>query len=195
MDELSPRREIKQGRRAGNVFQSLSTSILSEPSTTTVTQSQNVNSSSPKPARRQSGWSDSVDKKKGKNVCDDDEADDRLKSDSKVLSDTNIDDIPVIPDLEEIQKDGTTQQVSAPPSVQVTRVATYKELDHDFEKHAGLLTLDKDIDLKLLGCVLSSEADVFEEDKVWEWDRVFAEVSSELRNDWESIKVINDKSD
>jgi len=26
-------------------------------------------------------------------------------------------------------------------SVLVTRIATYKELDHDFEKHSGLLTL------------------------------------------------------
>ena len=26
-------------------------------------------------------------------------------------------------------------------SIQVTRVATYKELDHDFEKHTGILTL------------------------------------------------------
>jgi len=140
--------------------------------------------------RRQGGWADDAkDKRKGKNVKAK-EDDERLRQDTTVLLDNDIDDIPVIPDLDEFQEDDLQQQVAAPPSIQVTRVATYKELDHDFEKHSGLLTLDGDIDLKLLAQVLSPESELIEEDKVWEWDRIFTEVSSELRTEWENAKNI-----
>ena len=47
-------------------------------------------------------------------------------------------------------------------SVVVNRVATYRELDNDLLKHAQFLTLDNEIDLKLLARGLSSEADVHE---------------------------------
>ena len=47
-------------------------------------------------------------------------------------------------------------------SVVVNRVATYRELDNDLLKHAQFLTLDNEIDLKLLARGLSSEADVQE---------------------------------
>ena len=50
-------------------------------------------------------------------------------------------DIPVIPDLEEFQEEDMATQIAAPPSVQVNRVATYRELDNDLLKHSQLLTL------------------------------------------------------
>ncbi|XP_057303278.1 intraflagellar transport protein 43 homolog isoform X1 [Hydractinia symbiolongicarpus] len=198
MDELSPKREIKQGRRAGNPFQAGSQRSGGSDSNTS------VQGTSPRPARRQGGWAEDASKKKGEFDEDDDDGkggrsdnddDERLKHDATVLLDNDVDDIPVIPDLEEVQDDDMALQVAAPPSVQVTRVATYKELDHDFEKHAGLLTLDGDIDLKLLGSVLSPEAEVIEDDKVWDWDRIFTEVASDLRTEWEKAKVISDNKD
>ncbi|XP_065052358.1 intraflagellar transport protein 43 homolog A-like isoform X4 [Rhopilema esculentum] len=145
------------------------------------------NSTSPRPTRRQGGWADDFKekknrKKKGTNV---EEIDERLRPDATVNLEEQDDDIPVIPDLDDVQEDDLVQQVAAPPSVQVTRVATYKELDTDFQKHAGLLTLDGEIDLQLLGSALAPESEVFEEDKVWEWDRIFTEVASELQTEWE----------
>lgn len=43
-------------------------------------------------------------------------------------------------------------------SVLVTRIATYKELDHDFEKHAGLLTL-----VRHLFLIAVFQVDIFHE--------------------------------
>lgn len=50
-------------------------------------------------------------------------------------------DIPVIPDIEELQEEQLLSKVSAPPSVAVHRVATYKQLDSDLHKHSGLYLL------------------------------------------------------
>ncbi|XP_006822151.1 intraflagellar transport protein 43 homolog A-like isoform X2 [Saccoglossus kowalevskii] len=130
----------------------------------------------PKPSRRQGGWADDTPKsaKKGE----------RLRPASPVRHDSD-DDIPVIPDLEEFQEEDIATQIAAPPSVQVNRVATYRELDNDLLKHSQLLTLDGEIDLKLLTKVLAAESEVMEEDKPWDWDRLFTEVSSELQTEWE----------
>ncbi|XP_078000063.1 intraflagellar transport protein 43 homolog A-like isoform X6 [Glandiceps talaboti] len=130
----------------------------------------------PRPSRRQGGWADDIPKsaKKGE----------RLRPASPERHDSD-EDIPVIPDLEEFQEEDMATQIAAPPSVQVNRVATYRELDNDLLKHSQLLTLDGDIDLKLLTRVLAAESEVYEEDKAWDWDRLFTEVSSDLQTEWE----------
>ncbi|XP_054571863.1 intraflagellar transport protein 43 homolog isoform X2 [Eptesicus fuscus] len=89
-------------------------------------------------------------------------------------------DIPVIPDLEEVQEEDFVLQVAAPPSVQVNRVMTYRDLDNDLMKCAAFQTLDGAIDLKLLTKVLAPEQEVREEDVGWDWDHLYTEVSSEL---------------
>ncbi|XP_072350742.1 intraflagellar transport protein 43 homolog [Scyliorhinus torazame] len=71
-------------------------------------------------------------------------------------------------------------QVAVPPSIQVNRVMTYRDLDNDLMKYGAFQTLDGDIDLKLLTRVLSAEQEVREEDECWSWDHLFTEVSSEL---------------
>ncbi|EPQ03928.1 Intraflagellar transport protein 43 like protein [Myotis brandtii] len=93
---------------------------------------------------------------------------------------TPLDDIPVIPDLEEVQEEDFVLQVAAPPSVQVNRVMTYRDLDNDLMKCAAFQTLDGTIDLKLLTKVLAPEQEVREDDVGWDWDRLYTEVSSEL---------------
>ena len=50
-------------------------------------------------------------------------------------------DIPVIPDLDDVQEEDMVTQVAAPPTVQVNRVATYRELDNDLLKHSQIVTL------------------------------------------------------
>ncbi|RXG54522.1 Intraflagellar transport protein 43-like protein [Armadillidium vulgare] len=77
-------------------------------------------------------------------------------------------------------------------SVQVNRVATFKELDSDLLRHAAFSTLD-DIDLRLLTSALYNEAEVREPDVEWRWDPLFAEVTSELVNEWEDEETESGK--
>ncbi|KAK2523894.1 Ift43, partial [Columba guinea] len=94
-------------------------------------------------------------------------------------------DIPVIPDLEEVQEEDLAMQVAAPPSVQVNRVLAYRDLDEDLMKYAAFQTLDGEIDLKLLTKVLAPEHELQEDDVSWNWDHLFTEVSSELVTEWD----------
>ncbi|KAG8126347.1 hypothetical protein E2320_021463 [Naja naja] len=95
-------------------------------------------------------------------------------------------DIPVIPDLEEVQEEDFAMQVAAPPSVQVNRVLTYRDLDNDLMKYAAFQTLDGEIDLKLLSKVLAPEQEVREDDVIWDWNHLYTEVASDLLSEWDS---------
>ncbi|XP_060684596.1 intraflagellar transport protein 43 homolog isoform X3 [Chiloscyllium punctatum] len=171
-------RIVKTGRRAR---QSLDTSQeetrLSHKAPSSSTGPEGPTS---KPARRQGGWADDTPRssKSGRKGAEEIE-DSRLRPRSPVHSDDGGD-IPVIPDLEEVQEEDLAMQVAAPPSIQVNRVMTYRDLDNDLMKYGAFQTLDGDIDLKLLSRVLSAEQDVREEDESWSWDHLFTEVSSEL---------------
>ncbi|NXX21722.1 IFT43 protein, partial [Podargus strigoides] len=94
-------------------------------------------------------------------------------------------DIPVIPDLEEVQEEDLAMQVAAISSVQVNRVLTYYDLDKDLMKYAAFQTLDGEVDLKLLTKVLAPEHELQEDDVSWDWDHLFTEVSSELVTEWD----------
>ncbi|TWW72171.1 Intraflagellar transport protein 43 -like protein B [Takifugu flavidus] len=93
--------------------------------------------------------------------------------------------IPVIPYLEEVQEEDLMMQVAAPPSVQMNRVMTYRDLDKDLKDYSTFQTLDGEVDMKLLTKVLASEQDVKEDDVSWDWDHLFTEVSSELLMEWD----------
>ncbi|KAG8562074.1 hypothetical protein GDO81_015582 [Engystomops pustulosus] len=94
----------------------------------------------PKPLR-QGGWADesSGTSKSGKRGTEDVE-DSRLRQRSLDDSDEGGD-IPVIPDLEDVQEEDLALQVASPPSVQVNRVMTYRDLDNDLMRHAAFQTL------------------------------------------------------
>uniref|UniRef100_A0A3Q2ZXS0 Intraflagellar transport 43 n=1 Tax=Kryptolebias marmoratus TaxID=37003 RepID=A0A3Q2ZXS0_KRYMA len=94
-------------------------------------------------------------------------------------------DIPVIPDLDEVQEEDLTMQVAAPPSIQVNRVMTYRDLDNDLKHFSAFQTLDGEIDLKLITKVLAPEQEVQEDDESWGWGHLFTEVSSELLMEWD----------
>ncbi|XP_051833511.1 intraflagellar transport protein 43 homolog isoform X1 [Antechinus flavipes] len=139
----------------------------------------------PKPARRQGGWADDSVKisKSGRKIIEEIE-DQRLRQRSIEGSDDGGD-IPVIPDLEEVQEEDFVLKVAAPPSIQVNRVMTYRDLDNDLMKYAAFQTLDGEIDLKLLTKVLAPEHEVREDDVSWDWDHLYTEVSSELLTEWD----------
>ncbi|XP_048831331.1 intraflagellar transport protein 43 homolog [Brienomyrus brachyistius] len=142
----------------------------------------------PKPLRRQGGWAEETpgtgSAKSGRRPATDELEDRRLQPQTPQESDDEGD-IPVIPDLEEVQEEDLTMQVAAPPSVQVNRVMTYRDLDNDLMKFSAFQTLDGEIDLKLLTKVLAPEQEVREEDVGWDWDHLFTEVSSELLTEWD----------
>ncbi|XP_070577442.1 intraflagellar transport protein 43 homolog A-like isoform X3 [Ptychodera flava] len=177
------RPEVKTGRRArlqddtpnGDITADSDDLAVSESLRTTSTN--NSSGAPPRPSRKQGGWADDTPKsaKKGE----------RLRPASAHSHSGSDEEIPVIPDLEEFQEEDMATQIAAPPSVQVNRVATYRELDNDLLKHSQLLTLDGEIDLKLLTRVLSAESEVIEEDKPWDWDRLFTEVASDLQTEWD----------
>uniref|UniRef100_A0A669PJA1 Intraflagellar transport 43 n=2 Tax=Galliformes TaxID=8976 RepID=A0A669PJA1_PHACC len=130
----------------------------------------------PKPPRRQGGWA--VDPVLAPTKFF------QLKGYLQMLF-SLIADIPVIPDLEEVQEEDLAMQVAAPPSVQVNRVLTYHDLDKDLMKYAAFQTLDGEVDLKLLTKVLAPEHELREDDVCWDWDHLFTEVSSELVTEWD----------
>ncbi|XP_061751363.1 intraflagellar transport protein 43 homolog isoform X2 [Nerophis ophidion] len=141
-----------------------------------------------KPPRRQGGWAEessgSGAGKSSRRAAADDLEDRRLRPQTPQASDDDGD-IPVIPDLDEVQEDDLNMQVAAPPSVQVNRVMTYRDLDNDLKYYSAFQTLDGEIDLKLLTKVLAPEQEVKEEDVLWDWDHLFTEVSSELLMEWD----------
>ncbi|XP_059504872.1 intraflagellar transport protein 43 homolog isoform X2 [Stegostoma tigrinum] len=172
-----PQRIVKTGRRAR---QSLDTS-QEETRSSHKAPSSSTGTEGPisKPARRQGGWADDTPRSSKSGRKGAEEIEDRLRPRSPENSDDGGD-IPVIPDLEEVQEEDLAMQVAAPPSIQVNRVMTYRDLDNDLMKCGAFQTLDGDIDLKLLSRVLSAEQEVREEDESWSWDHLFTEVSSEL---------------
>nr|XP_020018893.1 intraflagellar transport protein 43 homolog [Castor canadensis] len=143
----------------------------------------------PKPPRRQGGWADASVKvsKLGRKASEEIE-DHRLRQQSLYGSDDGGD-IPIIPDLEDVQEEDFILQVASPPSIQVNRVMTYRDLDNDLMKYSAFQTLDGEIDLKLLTKVLAPEHEVREDDVGWDWDHLYTEVSSELLTEWDLLQA------
>ncbi|XP_069954489.1 intraflagellar transport protein 43 homolog [Cherax quadricarinatus] len=135
----------------------------------------NVPISGPPAGRRAGGWANSA--KVGGFGPPQEDRRFRRNSDSDQ-------DMPIIPDLDDVVEEDFTQQIANAPSVAINLVATYKELDTDLLRHAAFSTLD-DIDLRLLANCLANEADIREPDIEWKWDTIFTEVSSDLRNEWD----------
>ncbi|RMX50507.1 hypothetical protein pdam_00009226 [Pocillopora damicornis] len=152
----------------------------------------NLNLPPPKPSRRQGGWADDTPKEKKKGRRDVEtfqEEDERLKIDNSVTQDEDDGGKSLFHKMSCFENLISSIFLY---SVQVNRVATYKELDSYFQKQSALFNvnlLDGEIDLKLLTNVLSPETEVFEEDKQWDWDRLFTEVASELQSEWNTDKA------
>ncbi|KAL3874905.1 hypothetical protein ACJMK2_037857 [Sinanodonta woodiana] len=189
VDSTSATRNAKSGRRAPSSRLSTTLDTLDVEDNTEISSKPVAKSTTkvdkddgpPKPSRV-SGWGEDAPRKRGRNLGEGFEQfdDERLRPKSPEKDEDSDHDIPVIPDLEEQQEDDMTNQVAVAPNVAVNRVATYRELDNDLLRKAAFLTLDNEIDLKLLTKSLCTEADLIEEDKPWDWDRLFTEVTSEI---------------
>ncbi|XP_049788750.1 intraflagellar transport protein 43 homolog isoform X1 [Schistocerca nitens] len=140
----------------------------------------------PPRSRRSGGWADegvkSGKKRSASNIIEQE----RFRRTDDVKDDSD-DDIPVIPDLDDIQDEDLTTQIASTPSVNLNKVAAYKELDSDLFKHSAFGTLDN-INLQLLTKSLRPENDVKEIDEPWNWDLLFTDIASELHSEWESTE-------
>uniref|UniRef100_A0A0B6XZY1 Intraflagellar transport protein 43 homolog n=1 Tax=Arion vulgaris TaxID=1028688 RepID=A0A0B6XZY1_9EUPU len=188
----------KTGRRAAAAASVTASTLEEEELASEMPSQKNIPDDPPeKPSKAVSGWSEDapVRKPRMRQLGEGFEnlEDDRLKQKSPDKDDDNDDDIPVIPELEDQQEDELASTVAAAPNVVVNRVATYRELDSDLLMQAAFLTLDNEIDLKLLTKVLSLPEDIIEDDKSWDWNRLFTEISSELRTELETTDDLDEE--
>ncbi|GIY82868.1 intraflagellar transport protein 43 homolog [Caerostris extrusa] len=107
--------------------------------------------------------------------------------------------IPVIPDLDTMKEEELSADVAKAPSLTISRIATYQELDSDLSKHSAFQTLDG-IDLSLLTKRLLPEHLVKKEDETpWTWDTLFADVSSHFNSstaaDYNEASCVDKMSD
>ncbi|XP_034248065.1 intraflagellar transport protein 43 homolog isoform X3 [Thrips palmi] len=175
---------VRKGRRAAPSIPTSSSfdtngsteDLLDSPTSGPSTPAKTSGPVAPPRSRRTGGWADETLKS----------AKERFKSPERSKPDSD-DDIPVIPDLDDLQEDELASQIAKAPSVVVNRVATYKELDSDLFKHAAFATLD-DMNLRLLTKRLNVEADIKEPDSCWTWDLLFTDVASDLNNELEQIQ-------
>ncbi|XP_015180958.1 PREDICTED: intraflagellar transport protein 43 homolog isoform X3 [Polistes dominula] len=137
------------------------------------------------PRARKTGWGDDLKGSKTKassNVIEQD----RFRSTEK---ENQPDDIPVIPDLDEIQEDNIVSDLSsAPVRIDTNRVTAYKELDTDLIKNEAFTSLDG-ISLFSLTEKLYNENLVKEPDEAWNWNLLFTQIASEINN--EAQKTLN----
>lgn len=92
------------------------------------------------------------------------------------------DDIPIIPDIEDLHDDHLLDEITEASDLSVNRAAAYKELNSDLLKQGAFATLD-DIDLSILTRCLLGERELAEPDEVWTWDQLFTEVTGEIHAD------------
>ncbi|XP_003708403.1 intraflagellar transport 43 isoform X4 [Megachile rotundata] len=133
------------------------------------------------PRTRKTGWGDELKSAKTRgssNIIEQSFLRERSRPTEK---DELVDDIPIIPDLDEIQEDNALSDINA-PTINVNRVAAYKELDTDLVKNAAFTSLNG-VNLSLLAEKLYNESLVKEPDEVWNWNLLFTQVASEVNSE------------
>ncbi|XP_053978251.1 intraflagellar transport protein 43 homolog isoform X4 [Hylaeus volcanicus] len=129
------------------------------------------------PRTRKTGWGDELKSGRSRGTSNIIEQE-RFRGTEK---DEPVDDIPVIPDLDEIQEDSALSDINT-TTVNVNRVAAYKELDTDLVKNSAFTSLNG-INLSLLAEKLYTENLTKEPDEVWNWNLLFTQVSSEINSE------------
>ncbi|XP_070166080.1 intraflagellar transport protein 43 homolog B [Polyergus mexicanus] len=129
------------------------------------------------PRSRKTGWSDELKSGKSKMMLNIVEQE-RFRAVEK----EEQDDIPVIPDLDEIQEDNISSEIASAPTINANRMTAYEELDTDLVKNAAFTSLDG-ISLSLLADKLYNENLAKEPDEVWNWNLLFTQISSEINSE------------
>ncbi|KAJ3237771.1 hypothetical protein HDU81_009010 [Chytriomyces hyalinus] len=107
----------------------------------------------------------------------------REKENRRKSGDSRDDVIMIIPDLNDVEEDEMITTVAAPPSLKVNKVKTIRELDNELAVSTGILNEQSGMDgidfTLLTGYALCPPEMVYEEDKHWDWDVTFTEITTE----------------
>ncbi|XP_076296770.1 intraflagellar transport 43 isoform X2 [Lasioglossum baleicum] len=128
------------------------------------------------PRTRKTGWGDELKSGRSRGAANMIE-----QERSRGIEKDPADDIPIIPDLDEIQEDSALSDINT-PTVNVNRVTAYKELDTDLVKNAAFTSLNG-VNLSLLAEKLYNENLTKEPDEVWNWNLLFTQVASEINSE------------
>ncbi|GLV39970.1 Intraflagellar transport 43 [Carabus blaptoides fortunei] len=175
-EDLDTERKMqpKLGRRANQGTRQSSEEFGSADDILEATSDQNIQA--PMRARKAGGWADETLKSaKNKNATNIIEQE-RFRDQKIDLED----DIPVIPDIDEIPDDMLSSDVAQAPSVAINRVTTYKELDKDLLKQNAFSQFG-DINLSHLTRFMYAEKDIRDPDVVWTKELLFNELITEYR--------------
>ncbi|XP_076672627.1 intraflagellar transport 43 isoform X1 [Andrena cerasifolii] len=133
------------------------------------------------PRTRKTGWGDELKSGKSRGASSLIEQLFLRERSRGIEKEDSVDDIPVIPDLDEIQEDNALADINT-LMVNVNRVAAYKELDTDLVKNAAFTSFNG-VNLSLLAEKLYSENLTKEPDEVWNWNLLFTQVASEINSE------------
>ncbi|XP_059615208.1 intraflagellar transport protein 43 homolog [Phlebotomus argentipes] len=141
----------------------------------------------PQRARKIGGWADET-QKSGKNRTSINLIEqERFQQSSS--TDNVEDEIPTIPDLDDMQDDILLNDIAPSHSISVKMAATYKALNSDMTKLSNLASLE-DVDLSLLTKCLQNET-TEETDEPWYWEELFTSVSAEINSSKSPSKAIS----
>ncbi|KAG7213888.1 hypothetical protein KM043_003095 [Ampulex compressa] len=133
------------------------------------------------PRTRKTGWGD--DSKSGRaktsNIIEQLFLRERFRG---AVQEEQEDDIPVIPDLDEIQEDNVSSEIVNAPVINANRVTAYKELDTDLIKNAAFTSLNG-VNLSFLAEKLYNENLIKDPDEVWNWNLLFTQVALEINSE------------
>ncbi|EDV32103.1 uncharacterized protein Dana_GF15660 [Drosophila ananassae] len=133
------------------------------------------------PIRRISGgWADSGLKglRSKKNSFDDE----RFRQTKSATNSIPTDDIPVIPDMDDIKDEIMLNEIVEPPIMGTTRSAVLKEANSDLLSQYAFSAVDG-FDLSILTDCLVPQESLNEKDDLWQWDQLFTEVTAEIHSD------------
>ncbi|KAG7213889.1 hypothetical protein KM043_003095 [Ampulex compressa] len=129
------------------------------------------------PRTRKTGWGD--DSKSGRAKTSNIIEQERFRG---AVQEEQEDDIPVIPDLDEIQEDNVSSEIVNAPVINANRVTAYKELDTDLIKNAAFTSLNG-VNLSFLAEKLYNENLIKDPDEVWNWNLLFTQVALEINSE------------
>ncbi|XP_030564937.1 intraflagellar transport protein 43 homolog [Drosophila novamexicana] len=152
----------------------------SSPTTTPTTYNNEFDSNRPPIRRVSGGWADTGLKglKSKKNSFDDE----RFQVTKSATSTIPTDDIPIIPDLDDVRDDFMLNEIADPPPVRYSHEVALKELSSDLLSQNAFSAIE-DVDLSMLTRCLHDQESLDEPDELWEWDRLFTEVTAQINSD------------
>ncbi|XP_054715607.1 intraflagellar transport protein 43 homolog [Uloborus diversus] len=148
--------------------------------------SETLGPQAPPRARKTAGWADDISSKRNwlrrgsKNVSR--ETFESLPKEMFVeaTASDSTNEIPLIPTLDDLKDEELSADVAKAPSVAVSKIATFQELNSDLTKHAAFQSLDG-VDLTLLTKRLLPEHVLKKEENCpWVWNTLFADISSQM---------------